>query len=185
MKIRLANKTMVDWMDICKKKSKNVGKCQWYQPSTQNQRLRTFFGSCTKHFDWRFEVNNFDFKDGLKGVYPRCTENATRILGQQGTEKLDPTKRLDESAQEKIDLSLFDESDPRQHQMKLLVGCGIYFGLRGNIEHTDLDVSNITHGAFSSNHPFYGHIFFGIDNLQDKTHKLSMFKDRVRDTIFL
>ena len=53
-------------MAVCKKKSA-AAKCPWYQPSTQNQRLRTLFGSCAKRFDWQIEVGDFDFKGGLKG----------------------------------------------------------------------------------------------------------------------
>ena len=90
---------------------------------------------------------------------------------------------MDEISQEKvIDLSKFDENDPREHQMKLLVGCGLYYGFRGQVEHTNLEVSNFTHGSFPSNHPFSGYDYFGIDGLLDKTHQLSLYKDRVRDT---
>ena len=65
-KVMLLNKALIDWMAVCKKKSA-AAKCPWYQPSTQNQRLRTLFGSCTKRFDWQIEVGDFDFKGGLKG----------------------------------------------------------------------------------------------------------------------
>ena len=95
---------------------------------------------------------------------------------------MDASRRLDEKSQAKIDLSRFDESDPRQHQMKILFGCGVYFGFRGQNEHVFLETSNITHGSFSSDHPFNGHDWFGVENIQDKTHKLSIYKDRVRDT---
>ena len=64
-KVMLLNKALIDWMAVCKKKSSNK-KCQWYQPSTQNQRLRTLFGSCVKRFDWQIEVGDFEFKGGLK-----------------------------------------------------------------------------------------------------------------------
>ena len=99
-----------------------------------------------------------------------------------GYGKLDASKRLDEREKEKIDLSCFDEKDARQHQMKLLFGCGIYFGFRGKDEHVFLETNNITHGTFPSNHPFSGHEWYGVENITDKTHKLSIHKDRVRDT---
>ena len=99
-----------------------------------------------------------------------------------GYGKLDASKRLDETEKEKIDLSCFDEKDARQHQMKLLFGCGIYFGFRGKDEHVFLETNNITHGTFPSNHPFSGHEWYGVENITDKTHKLSIHKDRVRDT---
>ena len=99
-----------------------------------------------------------------------------------GYGKLDTSKRLDENEKELIDLSCFDENDPRQHQMKILFGCGIYFGFRGKNEHVFLEIHNFTHGTFPSTHPFSGYEWYGIENIQDKTHKLSIHKDRVRDT---
>ena len=62
----IANKALIDWMASMKKKSPG-SKCIWYQPSTQNQRLRTFLGSCSKRYDWSFEISDFNFKGGLKG----------------------------------------------------------------------------------------------------------------------
>ena len=76
----------------------------------------------------------------------------------------------------------FDESDPEEHQIKILFGCGVYFGLRGNIEHCDLDVRNITHGTFPSQHSFGGYKYYGIDCLMYKTHKLTYNTDYVRQT---
>ena len=100
---------------------------------------------------------------------------------QVGYAKKDQSKRLDESDQEKIDLAKFDEQDPRQHQMKLLFGCGIHFGFRGSKEHVFLETSNITHGTFPSGHPFAGCDWYGVEGLLDKTHKLSVHKDHVRN----
>ena len=66
-KIMLANKALIDWLGVMKKKSKNPGKCPWYQPSTQNQRLRTLVGHLSKQYDWRMDISNFSFPGGLKG----------------------------------------------------------------------------------------------------------------------
>ena len=71
--------------------------------------------------------------------------------------KLDTSKRLDENEKELIDLSCFDENDPRQHQMKLLFGCGIYFCFQEKNEHVFLEIHNFTHGTFPSTHPFSGY----------------------------
>ena len=85
-----------------------------------------------------------------------------------GYGKLDATKQLDKSKKEKIDLSCFDENDPRQHQMKLLFGCRIYVGFRGKNEHVFLEANNFTHGVFPSNNPYSGHEWYGVENIQDK-----------------
>ena len=68
-KLLLANKAIIDWMGTMKKKSGNGKsvKCEWYQPSTQNQRLRSFFSSVTKRFDWRYGTPDFSFTGGLVG----------------------------------------------------------------------------------------------------------------------
>jgi len=80
-----------------------------------------------------------------------------------------------------IDISVFDENDPSQHQMKLLYGCGCKFGLRGNEEHTLLEVRNITRGHFSTQHPWAGSEYYGLEGLTDKTHKLDVHNDHVRE----
>ena len=64
-KVALANKALIDWMSTMRKKG--GGKCIWYQPSTQNQRLRTLLGSCAKRFGWEVKIEDFCFENGLKG----------------------------------------------------------------------------------------------------------------------
>ena len=66
--------------------------------------------------------------------------------------------------------------------MKMLFGMGIQFGLRGNTEHCDLNIKNITYGIFPKGHPFSGHEYYGLDGLLDKTHKIDVHTDYVRDT---
>ena len=66
----------------------------------------------------------------------------------------DKKRRLDEEVKEIINLSVFDESDPEEHQIKIMFGCGVYFGLRGNMEHYGLEVRNITHSTFPGQHSF-------------------------------
>ena len=39
----------------------------------------------------------------------------------------------------------------------------------------------MTHGSFPRGHPFFGCDWYGVDGLLDKTHKLSVHKDHVRD----
>ena len=88
---------------------------------------------------------------------------------------------MEETESEKFDLSKFDESDPRQHQMKVAFGSGIQFGFRGNSKHTFLETYNITQGHFPSHHPFAGYKYIGISDIQDKNIKLSVIQDHVRD----
>ena len=83
-KIMIANKALIDWMSSMKKKSPGA-KCIWYQPSTQNQRLRTFLGSCSKRYDWSFEISDFNFKGGLKGFVDKLYAKRYREFSRVST----------------------------------------------------------------------------------------------------
>ena len=64
----------------------------------------------------------------------------------------DVQKKMSDEDADKIDLTLLDETDPEQHQIKLKFICSIFFGLRGNAEHTFLEVRHFTHGTFPKGH---------------------------------
>ena len=80
----------------------------------------------------------------------------------------------------KIDLTVFDENDPEQHIIKLLFICGIFFGFRGESEHTGLECRRLTSGVFPVGHKWAGCQWFGIDFLIDKSNKLSIHRPYVR-----
>ena len=58
------------------------------------------------------------------------------------------------------------------HLLKLLIGNGIYAGLRGQKEHWDLKVSQISTGRYPIDHEFSGLEWAGIDHRNRKTNKL-------------
>jgi hypothetical protein len=83
----------------------------------------------------------------------------------------------------KVLLSKFDESIPEQHQMKCLVGCGVYFGFRGVEEHVQLLVEQIVQGVFEPGHKYAGKTYVGIGHLTtDKKRKLTVNTSYLRDT---
>ena len=92
----------------------------------------------------------------------------------------DVRKKMSDEDADKIDLTLLDENDPEQHQIKLKFICGIYFGLRGNEEHTFLEVRHFTHGTFPKGHRFENIEWYGLDFLLDKSHRLGTNKPYVR-----
>ena len=57
---------------------------------------------------------------------------------------------------DKLDLSLLDEDDLEQHIIKMLFICGIFFGFRGETEHTMMEVCQITSGVFPPGHKWEG-----------------------------
>ena len=54
-RLELANKIIIDWQLVTKKKGDHP-KLPWYQPSTQAQRLRTYFGSMNKIYLWQMKL---------------------------------------------------------------------------------------------------------------------------------
>ena len=83
----------------------------------------------------------------------------------------------------KVRLSKFDESDPKQHIEKCLVGCGTYFCFRGEGEHASLLVEQVVIGYYEPEHEFTGKQFVSIGHLvKDKKKKLDANNSWVRDT---
>ena len=56
-KLELMNKILIDWQAVTQKKGLNSD-CSWYQPTTQAQRLRFFFGSMAKRFLWQITLDD-------------------------------------------------------------------------------------------------------------------------------
>ena len=86
---------------------------------------------------------------------------------------------------EKIDLAKFDEADPIQHMMKVLFGCGLFAGFRGNQEHTFFNIKQISQGHYPEKHEnpdLAGLPYVSIDNMLDKTNKLSVHNSYLRQT---
>ena len=88
---------------------------------------------------------------------------------------------------ESIDLSKFDEDDPRQHQMKLLFGFGTFGAFRGYKEHHELPTAHIKKGVYPSDFEdsnLAGVDYIGITSIgnSDKTMKVSVHNNYTRDT---
>ena len=79
-------------------------------------------------------------------------------------------------------ITMFDENDLHQHQMKMITIFGIFFGLRGNKENTFLLVSNISQGWYHEGHvSFAGLEWYGLKDLTDKTKKINLQNSFARD----
>ncbi len=67
--------------------------------------------------------------------------------------------------------------------MKIMVGCGIYFGFRGVEEHAFVRQSDLVLGKFGPEEVYPDYRFVGIGHLlNDKVQKLSTDEAYVRDT---
>ena len=88
---------------------------------------------------------------------------------------------MKEEDQSKLfDIDLFDESNLSQHQQKLIIIFGVFYGLRGSKETTYLTIQNISQGWYDRTHlSFAGLEWYG---LQDPTNSIS--KCRVGNCVF-
>ena len=85
---------------------------------------------------------------------------------------------------EKVNLALFDKSDPVQLQDKVVMGFGAFCGMRGNKEHAAMTFDQVATGVFPSNHPMYPkEEWWGLKNFgpTDKKHKLSLANGFLRN----
>ena len=69
-KVQIANKAIVLWQRHTQKK-KMTNNFVWYQPTTQNQRMRTFFSCVQSLYGWEMKLETFDFTGG---VIPECNK---------------------------------------------------------------------------------------------------------------
>ena len=79
---------------------------------------------------------------------------------------------LPEEASFKLDIGIFNEDDPYQHFLKVLVGNGMYVALRGYDEHVLLQTCQIRTGVYPKSHPFSGMTWAGIDLKNRKSNKI-------------
>ena len=83
LKCQIANKALIDWQAItAKKTSARISNFKWYQPVTQNQRLRTFFATVDKKFDWQYQITDFTFKGGVKGFISALYVKRLKLHGK-------------------------------------------------------------------------------------------------------
>ena len=180
VKIALANKILIAHNAMTKKKGKNH-KFPWYQPNTQSQRLCTLFGVLRKKFMWKIDLSDFREEKMLLPFIEKLYEKRYKKFKSVGYAMENKKRRLTLMNRNKIDLSIFDESDPCQHQMKILFGCGAHFGFRGSAEHTFLELRHIRKGVFEEGHPWAGHTYYGFGGFAHKTKKLSIHNSFLDD----
>ena len=183
VKIAIANKALIDWQIATRKKKVTAdAPFPWYQPVTQNQRLRTFFGLMAKEYEWQLNIDHFRHKYMVCAVLSQLYSKRRSRYVQFGYGEKNKKRRLCEVDVEKVRmLSEFDEADPRQHIMKILFGCGALFGFRGHKEHAELLLSNVRRGFFEKGHPWEGYEWVGFGGLEDKTNVLSFDNTHLRD----
>ena len=109
-------------------------------------RLRTFFANMSQHFFWNMKLDDFAGEKMLKAVCAALFAERLKKYGDVGYGEMNSNRRLAHPDRIKVKLSMFDESDPCQHQMKILFGCGAKFGFRGSKEHVFLELRHVRKG---------------------------------------
>ena len=205
-KLCLANALLKDWIRKYVK-VKNSEEGGYYVVSTQNMKTRTLFSELRSSYGWQigqkdlkgFDGNFFDFVNGLyearaKEVVSYCyimhsilySAALTIHAMLQGSTygKVSEGTRLCEEDSRKVleNLSVFDESNLRQFQMKMIFSFGSLNGFRGGQEHSLLNVDQIKCGEYGPNSPFHEKHYIGYDGGIDKTHKLTLNQSYKRDT---
>ena len=66
--------------------------------------------------------------------------------------------------------------------MKILFGCGLYFGFRGRSEHQDLEKEHIGTGTFQKDHAYGGLPYVSVRVMNDKTNRITLHNSYLRDT---
>ena len=166
------------------KKKRVTGACSkfpWYQPVTQSQRIRAFFGLMNRKFLWQMTLDDFQGERMLGPFLEGLYDMRFKKYKSVGYAQPKKERRLTLSNRKKISIGCFDENDPEQHLMKVLFGCGAMFGFRGSSEHTYLEVGHIRKGTFPPGHPWEGKTFYGFGGFQHKTKKLSLKHSFVPD----
>ena len=158
----------------------SITKCPYHKPSTNNTRLRIFFAAVKTTYSWPYTLKDFEGWDGCFATFMEKLYKSRNDEFPGYGEKL-LHNRLSSSDEDKVCLSSFDESCPKQHQMKILFGFAIYFGFRGKMEHQNMMVTHIQKGTFEDDHPFSNKRYVGIRCLLDKRQKLTIHNPYSRD----
>lgn len=170
-KRKLAGSSIFFWISH---KLPGRGSKKHIEPDTMMTYLRTFFGHMRDTHDWRFNLDSdFNFEGGLRPCLDILITKRRKEVGAAFGTGANQAKMKDVASINDLDWSVFDENDPKQHCQKVMVYFGGYLGFRGSGEHVKLERHHIERGTFEVGHPWAGDEYWAIQNMPDKTNKLS------------
>ena len=126
-------------------------------------------------------MKDFEGRDGCFAAF-MARQYVERSEKFEGYADKTEDNRLSHCDQDKPCLSVLDESSPKQHQMKILFGLGIYFGFRGMTEHVNMLVSDITIVYFEEKHDYRGKQYVTVKFMVDKKQKITVHNPYKRKT---
>jgi len=177
-KIKIINELLVDFhMNV--RNTRDPSK--YWEPSTTNTWNRRLLAHLSENYGITLSIADFSFPGGFPGVLHTLFNERAATIKDYGTGKHKKIlAEADGNIYEKA-VTMLDKSDPKQMVMLILIINGLFFGLRG-AEHATLEAKNLTHGSFESGHEFSQYKWIGLDHITDKSHKLSVHNNWVRDT---
>ena len=103
--------------------------------------------------------------------------------GRDGYGQKKPNCHIANGDIEKLDISIFNEDDLKEHQAKVLVILGKYAGFRGSKEPTYLKKDQFTFGTFARDSPIFpSKKYIAIRYMdEDKTNKLNLSTNHLRE----
>ena len=169
-------------------------KFKFQQPRTLVQYVRTLFGRFKDRFDWDYSFDNdFNFDGGLVPMLNKLFNDRRKQVGV-GYGAANNVPKLVASAGgnggngkpvnvRSMDFSVFDPNDPVEATQQMMLGCGAFLGFRGVDEHAKLERKHWVREVFDQGHPYAGEEYYGLENMPDKTNKLSASNPVVKNNV--
>ena len=144
------------------------------QPNSMLNRVCTLLEHMRDTHDWRFSLNkDFNYEGGLTPCLNKLIRDRKKEVGHSYGIGANRSIMENVSNVNQLDWSVFDERDPIHHAQKVMGYFETNFGFRGGEEHMKLERKHIERGVFPPGHEWAGKEFWGIQNMPDKTNKLS------------
>ena len=176
---KLVSSTIFNWV---RDKKPQRGPGAHLEPNTIMTYIRTFLGHMKDTYDWRYNLDkDFNFAGGLTPSLNKLFNDRhdAAVGGLYGT----GSKRAElkgVTSVTDLNLDVFNVEDLDELMQLMLIVYGAYYGFRGLGEHTNLQRSNITKGVFEGSHEWGGEEYWGLQNMADKTHRLSTTNTTLR-----
>ena len=149
-KRKLTSAILFGWVSSIHSRGRN---CAYIQPNTTAVYIHTSLPFLRGVFDCHYQLNkDLDFPGGLVPCMNKLFEIHHSIHGSlYGTT---PNQQIitEVESMNDVDLFIFDENDPTQFQIKVLVAHGLNVGFRGGREHAYHRADYLYEGTFEVGH---------------------------------
>ena len=170
LKIKIVSNAIWVWMS---EKVDSRNETGWLEPNTMMVYLRTMLGDMNEVYSWNYNLmKDFNFKGGLT---PALNDFFTTHHNKDKKYGTEPKKVVMKGAHcfTDLDLSIFDERDIWDHQMKIQLIYGGLTGFRGSREHALFELPHVKRDVYEPDHPLAGQEYWGLQPRQYKNHQMT------------